>query len=70
MLQDTQEDVIERELNRAINRTDFFRAFKMHAKYYELGSFLVFRTLRFYSREHAEQPMFTCRCLVRGHCKP
>lgn len=38
-----QEDVIERELSRAINRTDFFRAFKMHAKYYELGGFLVFR---------------------------
>jgi LuxR family transcriptional regulator, quorum-sensing system regulator SdiA len=43
MLQDMQEHVIERELSRAINRTDFFRAFKMHAKYYDLGSFLVFR---------------------------
>lgn len=34
---------IERELERAKNKTDFFRAFKMHADYYNLVSFLVLR---------------------------
>lgn len=35
------ESFIERELGRAQNKTDFFRAFKMHADYYGLSSFLL-----------------------------
>lgn len=43
MIEDLSEDVIERELNRAINRTDFFRAFRMLAETYDIASFAVFR---------------------------
>ncbi len=32
-----------RELGRALNKTDFFRAFKMHADYYGLSSFMLLR---------------------------
>lgn len=42
MLYKPEEDAIDVELSRAINRTDFFRVFSMIASRYGFGSFAVF----------------------------
>jgi LuxR family transcriptional regulator, quorum-sensing system regulator SdiA len=59
MLQDFPEDTIQRELSRAINKTDFFRAFKMHSSYYGFSGFLVLRLSGFVS-----EPMVSCLCIM------
>lgn len=43
MLHEIPEEVIERELDRAINKTDFFRAFRMLAKHYGFAGFVILR---------------------------
>lgn len=43
MLQKLPDIVIEREIQRALNKTDYFRAFKMQADSYDIGSFAVLR---------------------------
>ena len=47
MLQKLPDTVIERELHRALNKTDYFRAFKMQADNYDVGGFAVLRLAGF-----------------------
>lgn len=59
MIEDLSEDVIERELNRAINRTDFFRAFRMLADFHDIASFAVLRV-----KGHREVATLDRLCLL------
>lgn len=55
MLNDSAEKIVETELHRAVNRTDFFRIFKMLANRYGFLSFVVLQLPAFRSEMSLER---------------